>query len=100
MTAYRWVVSFLDRPNKAGGRRRFYYFRRPGFPIVRIKSEPGTVEFSYIYRSLTELETIAEFEAVRTRLGMQQRRRIDWDRADAFIARAEREVAKRNRSDD
>lgn len=95
---YRWMVSFLGRPDKTGARRRFYYFRRPGFPIVRIKAEPETIEFDAVYNRIARAESIAEVEALRARLGMRPKppnRVHDYDAIDRFLDECERAVRRR-----
>jgi hypothetical protein len=92
-----YLRTFVGRPSRAGRRRVYRYVHRPGYPRVRVRAEPGSLEFDAVYVAVMRATSLDEVIEMRRRLGMQVARKLDWSRADAVIAWAERRVAARRR---
>jgi hypothetical protein len=95
--SYPWVVNFHGRLSRTGTRKHYYYFRRPGFPIVRIRAKPGTPKFDAFYDRLIAAETKTDFRRIRQSVGMSPKPqpRPDYSKVDAFIARCEEQARRK-----
>jgi hypothetical protein len=82
---FLWVKS-----HQAAG-QTYHYFRRPGFPTVRLPGEPGSPKFVAIYEAALNATTPAAFRKLRIKAGMrpQANRRHRWRNGNAIIAWAE-----------
>jgi len=80
-----WVKS-----HKAAG-QTYHYFRRPGFPTVRLPGEPGSPKFLAIYEVALNATTPAEFRKLRIKAGMRPQaiRRHRWRNGETILAWAE-----------
>jgi hypothetical protein len=66
VTRLRYVSCTHDKG------RPYYYFRRRGFPIVRLSGEPGSELFTTAYRSALAATSPEQFTALRS--NMEQHR--------------------------
>jgi hypothetical protein len=56
--------------------KRYHYVKRPGFPVVRIRAEPGSLEFDTIYDLVMRAQTVDEIKEIRKRVGMKMSPRV------------------------
>jgi len=52
--------------------KSYYYFRRRGFPIVRLPGEPGSELFTTVYNSALTATSREQFTALRSKMERQR----------------------------
>jgi hypothetical protein len=88
---YSYVKSFYQKT------RRYHYVTRPGFPVVRIRAEPRTLEFDTVYDLVMRAETVDEVKKIRRQVGMRANPNIvpRYTETNAWIKRLEEKYGVR-----
>jgi hypothetical protein len=88
-TRLRFVIRTEDRG------RTYYYFRRRGFPIVRLPGRPGSGPFAAVYEAALQATKPEQIMALRGHMRRQRSPKRRSPTADAIMIWAKREPITR-----
>jgi hypothetical protein len=84
-TRLRFVIRTVDRG------RTYYYFRRRGFPIVRLPGSPGSNPFITVYKAALQATKPEQIIPLREHMRQQRTPKRRSPTADAIMSWAKRE---------